>query len=502
MRRWIMAAAITAGASWGAESASPQDVALAKIREHIPPLSHALGGRIPILAWQGRGFPTGLEKGNIEACQAAFVERGFLPLCNGCSSPEGVLLYLPILKYWQSRGMPVCILPQGWLQVPFVVDRKTRQPRCAHQPPASREHAYPCPAMMIESGLLPPEKQRLTQTLAALKANGIDLKLLCIDFEAGTYLRNTDETEDRVRAHMAEALKCPRCVARFGADALASVPEFVGIVDRVRAECTRTTLAEPLRSIFPDAHFGNFYAWPINRVPRSAGRWPAYGFENSGMTVFMPRRYMNAGWAGAGRDQDKMNWNVLRCCLEDFSPVASVRREGELLIPWFHVWLGGTYLEFVTKRGRALPEPWAIAEMVCHMMLRGAETLAIWMDAQLGEFPEDYPHPQYAEMGQFVYDLKGVQQGFDEMLAFNAFLRQAKSMTFEVFGAKAELGPLTATWSGMQTDEKALVRTVAFNGDETVTKTIRAFSRDVALEFGPRGRNWWVYPDGRVETAE
>jgi hypothetical protein len=104
-------------------------------------------------------------------------------------------------------------------------------------------------------------------------------------------------------------------------------------------------------------------------------------------------------------------------------------------------------------------------------------------------------------MGQFVYDVKGVQAGFNETLQFNSFLRRAKPMTFEVPGERSELGPQTATWSGMIADDKALVRTVSFNDGSAVTKTVKIFGRPVELTFGPRGRSFWVYPDGRVEVA-
>jgi hypothetical protein len=208
---------------------------------------------------------------------------------------------------------------------------------------------------------------------------------------------------------------------------------------------------------------------------------------------------MNAGWGGAGRDQAKMNWNAFYCCLEGFSPAASVLRENELLIPWVHVWLGGRYLDFV-MRGRKLPEPWVMSEMACHMMLREAETFAIWMDTP-DEFPADYPYPEYAAMGQFVYDVKGVQEGFNEMLQFNSFLRRAKPMTFEVPGQRNELGPQTATWSGMIADDKALVRTISFSEGRPVINTVRIFGQLVKLTFGPRGQNFWIFPDGRVEAA-
>jgi hypothetical protein len=116
-------------------------------------------------------------------------------------------------------------------------------------------------------------------------------------------------------------------------------------------------------------------------------------------------------------------------------------------------------------------------------------------------FPADYPYPEYAAMGQFVYDVKGVQEGFNEMLQFNSFLRRAKPMTFEVAGQRSELGPATATWSGMIADDKALVRTISFNDGNSVTKTVNIYDRPVQLTFGPWGKNFWIYPDGKVEAA-
>jgi hypothetical protein len=104
-------------------------------------------------------------------------------------------------------------------------------------------------------------------------------------------------------------------------------------------------------------------------------------------------------------------------------------------------------------------------------------------------------------MGQFVYDVKGVLEGFNEMLPLNSFLRRANPMTFEVPGKRSELGSQTAIWSGMIADDKALVRTISFNNGNSVTKTVTVFDRPVQLTFGPRGQNFWIYPDGKVEAA-
>jgi len=471
-----------------------QASALEKIRKHIEPLTHPLGDRLPIVTWHGGRFG---EERSIEESHQIILDRGLMPTCNRCGSLKGAEEYLPIFKFWQNRGFPVCILPQGWVQIAFNVNRKGRS-KCAHQPPADKGHEYPCPSAMRVSRRIEIYAKRTAEVMRFLKDSGVKVKLLMIDFESGAYLRNTGDREGNVKEQMAMALKCPRCVEMFGEPALSDLAGYAKVINEVRAECTRRILCDPARKVYPDIRLGNYYAWPINRVPRPEGRWPAYGYENSGLNVAMPRVYMNAGWGGAGRDQDKMNWNAFYCCMEGFSPAASVLREGEMLIPWTHIWLGGRYLSYVMK-GRKLPEPWAMSEMARHMMLRGAETFAIWMDAQIGEFPDDYPYPQYADMGQFAYDVKGVQEGFNDMLQFNEFLRRARPMTFEVSGTRAKLGPETATWSGMQTAEKALVRTVSFNHGKHVVKTIKVYGKPVRLTFGPRGGNHWIYPDGRVE---
>jgi hypothetical protein len=472
---------------------------LQSIRKHIKPLTDPLGDRLPILTWQSRGFPTGLENGRVEQVQQLLMDRGLSPLCNPIGVPSTAKQYAPILRYRQSRGYPVCVLPQGWLQAEFVPDRRGRL-RSAHQAPAEESEEFPCPALLQDPRKLQRGAARTREVLTLVRDQGITVTVLVVDFEAGAYLRNTADREEAVDEQAAMARKCPRCLQAFTKEALSTCDGYAQVVDESRALAIRSILCDPAREVYPDVPIGNFYAWPINRLPRPEGRWPAYGYEQSGMNVAMPRVYMNAGWGGAGSDQEKMNWNAFYCCLEGFSPAASVLREGELLIPWVHVWLGGRYLSFV-MRGRKLPEPWVMSEMACHMMLRGAETFAVWMDTP-DEFPADYPYPEYAAMGQFVYDVKGVQEGFNRMLRHNSFLRRARPMTFEVPGQRSELGPQTAVWSGMMAADRALIRTISFDHGRSASKTVTIYDRPIRLVFGARGQNYWVYPSGKVEAVE
>jgi hypothetical protein len=101
-----------------------------------------------------------------------------------------------------------------------------------------------------------------------------------------------------------------------------------------------------------------------------------------------------------------------------------------------------------------------------------------------------------------VYDVKGVQEGFNSMLRHNSFLRRARPMTFEVPGQRSELGPQTAVWSGMIAADKALVRTVSFDHGRSVSRAVTVYDRPIRLVFGARGQDYWVYPSGKVEAVE
>ena len=67
---------------------------------------------------------------------------------------------------------------------------------------------------------------------------------------------------------------------------------------------------------------------------------------------------------------------------------------------------------------------------------------------------------------------------------------------FMATGEYSRLDETTATWSGVATDEKALVRTVSFG--PSVRKKVRVFDKEVELPFDRQGRFSWIAPDGTV----
>ena len=196
------------------------------IREHITPLSRPLGDRLPVLAWQTPKTPTGLELSDVEGVWDTYMERGLMPLCNAMNTVEMAEEHLPILKHLSSNGYPIVVLPLGWVQRVFNILKPGTDQRhlhCPHQAPARVDHHWlPCPSYMMEAPLLPEQAKRAEAVCRVIKDAGLDVRMIMIDYESAAYLRNRADQEERVREALAEALKCPRCVTRFGRERLGS----------------------------------------------------------------------------------------------------------------------------------------------------------------------------------------------------------------------------------------------------------------------------------------
>lgn len=471
---------------------SPQkiDAFLGILRQQMPPLTNERGDRWPLLLWGT--IPERLK----EAC----VERGLGPLLNYCSSPRRAEEILPTLRYFSERGVPLVILPQGWMQRAF-----TDPPRGAgadHLPPA-RPHSdsrdFTCPGWMHENPAVQTHAENARRTCRFLRENGIRPAALFLDFESGAYLRNIFDREEHVRAAMEEALKCPRCLRRFGAENMDSLQQYRQVVNRARAHAIRTGFTDPVRAVFPNVKTGNFFAYPRYRLPRPEGRYPAYGWKGSGMDVAQPRCYFVAGWGGNGRSVPHVSWNVFSYCLRRFSRCAGVLEDDETMVPWVGYLFGHAASRKKAARGAQIASSEAYREMVRHVMLRGAETLAIFNPYELTDrLPDEYEGMERAELGPWMLNVRDIQQAYDEMLAFNDILRSGRPLNLDLPPDTTELDERTAIWSGVATEKEALVRTVSFGPE--LSKTIVVFGRKVELPFGREGRFFRLTPDGQVRA--
>ena len=466
-----------------------------QLRRYMPPLEHDPQDRWPILYW-GAAPQDHLLVGDM-------IRRGIAPLCISTSlhTPTGFQAVRPFLKTLVVQGKPVVMLPQGLVQRAFVKDIGG----CPHQLPARQEadnKLFSCPAWMYESPEVGRQAVKAQQIALNLQRHGVVPASIWIDFESGAYLRNGNDKEKKVRLAMNEALKCPRCLARFGELNLNSPQKYQRVVDQARSHVIRRAFSEPVRSVFPECRIGNFYTHPILRQPRQAGLYPAYGWEGSLLDVAQPRCYMTPGWGGGGRDQGRVNWNIFLYCVRQFSNCAKVLREDEMLVPW----IGYLFHYGPAKRGAQwgfkIASSGAYREMVIHTMMRGAETIAVFAPGSLAQrdFPDVYP-PDFArrDMGPFLLNMLDVQQAYDRMLAYHDILRHGQVLNYEIGGRYNALDQHTAVWSGVGLNDRALIRTVSFGSD--TTRTISLFGNQVELPFKRTGQFFWVDQEGMVQAA-
>jgi hypothetical protein len=464
------------------QAATNEAADLAKLKQNMPPLQHARGARWPIVFWNPA--PQAPEM------MRAWVLRGVIPLSVAGPGDPSIR---PFLHFLQEHDVPVIFLVQGLVQHAFSKN-------------GQKFGDADSPAWLLENPANATQRAAALAMAKSLQADGIIPTSIWIDFEAGAYLRNQNDQEEKVRALQEKALNNPADVTRFGKEQLSSLEGFQRAVDESRAQVMRENFSDPVHSIFPNAQLGNFFAWPIQRAiaknpARYANRYPAYGYENSGLTVMQPRCYYTVSWgSGPKASQEEINWNVFQYSLDRFSRAASVKKAGEKLVPWIGYLIaddGSGGAEASRKKaalGGVLASPEAYREMVIHTMMRGAETLAVYAPSTLSEtLTKEYP-PDFArrELGPLLLNLVDVQSGYDDVLRFNSILRESAILNFDV-PAKENPG---AFWSGLQTKEKAVIRTVNF-GEET-TQAISVFGKQIELPFKKHGQYFWIFPDGKI----
>ncbi|MCK5801650.1 MAG: hypothetical protein KAI66_02400 [Lentisphaeria bacterium] len=473
---------------------------LAAVQRYIPKLTHPRGDRWPILVWA--------DTGTTPDHWQAWIERGVSPLFREVSNTEQTRKAMAKLTYFSDHGVPLVILSQGWVQRAFRTPPSGTG--CDHLPPARPSHAtvdemepnrdFTCPSWMYHNPAVAKHGESAVSVCEILKRNGIRPTSMWLDFESGAYLRNGAENEERLQMALAEAQKCGRCAKRFGIAALSTPQQYSAVVDAARAHAQRVGFVDPVRSVFPDVATGNFFAHPIRREPPVPGKYPAYGWNGSGFNVAQPRCYYIPGWRGAARDQRKMDWNVFYYCIEHFSSCARVLKPDEILVPWVgYVWSNRNAPK-QAKRGYKIASPHGYRELAIHMLLRGAETIAVFAPNRPGTtFTADFSSLERAEMGPFILNVLDLQQGYNEILAFNDFLRRGRVLNYDLGGEYSLLNADSIAWSGVGTDDMALVRTVSFHEDQEAIVTL--FGKQIKLPFGTQGRFFWVRADGTFEPT-
>lgn len=480
--------------------------ALLRLEKYLPKLENrnfSAPVRWPLLLWSDIG-----NDGNV---WQAWIDRGISPVFTWINTAKRVSRFAPMLKFFQTRKVPLIILAQGWVQRAFRLPPIGTG--CNHLPPAlpadktisnmEPNHDFACAAWMYENPKLAEHAANAEACCRQLKKEGIKPAALFIDFESGAYIRNSGDKKERVLRAAQEAAKCPRCLKKFGKTSLSTPESYSKVVEKARAYSMRTGFTEPVAKIFPDVPIGNYYAYPVRRIKKlgkyagGPSKFAAYGWTGSGFKVAQPRCYFIPGWHGGGKDPKRVGWNIMSYCLTVISQCAKVLRDDEILVPWLgYIWRNSNAKKFA-RRGLAIAPDYIYRETAYHLFLRGAETIAIFNPYGPGDdFSDDYKDCAWYEAGPFMTNVASIQHAYKDILKYDAFLRKGKVLNLEVEGVIRK--PETAyIWSGKGTDSKALIRTFTLGPEKK--KSIKLFGKTFNIPFGNKGKFFWVYKDGKVQ---
>jgi|LSQX01.3.fsa_nt_gb hypothetical protein len=445
----------------------------------IPALKEPLGHELGVMIWEASGRPDPAAHDALEV-ERLLQERGMcVPPNIGKADEAGLDAIATIIRHRQEQGWATPVLCQGWGQVFF---RPERSP--AHQPPAEQDaKRFPCIARYEEPLL--GEKARVEANLDALVARGIAPEIFLMDWELW-YRAVWPGDGSGFAAALEQALACPVCREQLPAEYLQSPADLMRGLEILRGEIARRAFAEPLKQRFPDAHIGNYFCGSHVRSDEPLTECSyVMGWHGSGFDFSQPRAYGNF-WR-YHRSAEHVGWNVFRQALGEYSHMARHQVGDEYQVPWSTRILSYEPVEPFEAQGGSGPlQVWAwpresYREYQRHVLLRGAKGLCVFQTNRAVE----------GNRVAYLTELQDVAGVFAEMREFADILREGTPMNLDAPPGEAYSSEGAVVWSGMATNDRAVVRTVSFTGS-TEEVTIAAFGEEITLQAPPEGQTWLI----------
>jgi hypothetical protein len=430
---------------------------LPAIIQHVPPLKHARGDRLPMILWElGPFVPQPVET------YKALLVRGLTQHIRLDTN------HIAIAQALQAAGSPVIMMEGAGGAWPSQLAGNPKewahQFEPGYQPKSS---ALPCPA--IHKGWVI-EADNIRAILRQFQAAGVTVNAVWMDWE-GDLLGAPDDYD--------QAQHCTRCQATLPPEVLSSRTSFGMYLTRLTADLLGTYLAAPVREVFPKCETTNW------ATTLSTPEHPVTGWDDQPGSPTVPAMFSATNPIAYGNTEYWRSWNrhwpVDREHVDEFYfhllirmvsvDQANVARWAPDLkcFPWVARWCPDDEDPIIPIMSRA-----RYREVLRHLWLRGVDGMQIFQPRR----------PGFEEIA--LSEVEDAVAIYDEMLAYSEFLDAGTPLCYSVPRPQDD----RAVWSGMRLGDRAVVRTFK-PGKRTAKITVEPWpGRRITLAATPQGTTY------------
>jgi hypothetical protein len=448
----------------------------------VNPMQHSIAGRLPMFLWN---FPLPRnddlvklrDTGELRRAIDQMAARGFVPTVEmGWEwTPAGAMA---MAKTLQEAALPVCVLiPRAdFLEGTCYRDCKV----WGDGPDASqgnKARKWPClPLADTKAGAT-----WLKEQLKPYADAGIKVSAVWFD----------DESLPHPWNGCFEAQKGSKdCSAAYAPDVLDNFESFKQYTCQLRARMFSEAAADPIHAMFPGALAGNYGDFASSQAcpfvepggaiypPRDIGRMDALMPSAYANTNLLPRYFKPEDIP----TQEKVDRIYFPLLLRTVSTCNANKQPGKVSIPYLSRFCPDNpdpRLHFGMSRG-------LYRELLRHVWMRGTDSVYAF---NLG-FPGSGVSAELS-----LESLEDQRATLDELLAYREFVDRGKPMNF----ATPTSVDAPVVWSGLQLDNRCLVRAVALHSDPIEVRLTVFGNKVFGFSAPPTGVTWILRSNGSAE---
>ncbi|MBI2191957.1 MAG: hypothetical protein HYU36_08235 [Planctomycetes bacterium] len=441
---------------------------LERLKAEVPALKHERGKRWPMILWECVSFepqPPEVYK--------VLLDRG---IAQHLRLEEAMI---PAAQAIQKAGSPVIFMQGAGGPWPYnQANAWAHQYEEGYQPQSPKDWwpSWQACVGVFEGWQV--QADRIRALMRKCREAGITVDAVWMDWEGEPSSSGGQQGWENAR-------HCRRCRATLPADVLRDAAAWPAYCERLSNDLIGCYLAAPVREVFPACSVTNWMAvvstpdrpvrgWgnhkvrPVVPALLTATNPVAYGND-----VFW--QFWNAEWPLERRSVDHFYLHLLLRQVSDDAANKLHYAPGMDTVPWVARWCPDRGDEGIPMISRE-----AYREALRHLWLRGVDGMQIFNATRQG-----YEDIVFAEVADAV-------SVFDEMLAYTRLLDGGRPLCFDVPG----LQPEGLLWSGMATEEEAVVRLIQL-GERAAKVQVEPWpGLAVEMETTADGATYWMARKG------